>query len=168
MDCPNCDYDLTGLLAIHVCPECGFAYDPHSAVIVLKVCQRHISNVNYAVLLLLGAWYYGHNFRGVLLFAVLIAWYVIRFVWRARSSGKLSINKKGIRLEHPDVGEFFCTWSDITRAKYHWLLGRLRLYDSKGKRITDWPSAVFGGQLKSNRCAKLINRLAHEYGRYER
>ena len=30
--CPRCDYDLQGLPAAHVCPECGFEYDSNTRV----------------------------------------------------------------------------------------------------------------------------------------
>src|SRR5215510_2311132 len=30
--CPECTYDLRGLPLNHACPECGFAYDEHTAV----------------------------------------------------------------------------------------------------------------------------------------
>ena len=33
--CPKCDYDLTGLPEVHVCPECAFAYDAHATSVRL-------------------------------------------------------------------------------------------------------------------------------------
>lgn len=44
MNCPMCDYPLTGLPAAHACPECGFRYDENTRVWVGE--PRRFSKLN--------------------------------------------------------------------------------------------------------------------------
>ena len=55
MNCPMCDYPLTGLPATYACPECGFEYDAETRVLASRLPKwfGHAHLTVTAVLLLL-------------------------------------------------------------------------------------------------------------------
>jgi hypothetical protein len=104
--CPRCRYDLAGLPDTHVCPECGFEYDPHAKVIRLhgwRVRFRHRVPIFLVfVVLTMGVWLAPVAVRAELRMTANFALFgllgLCMFLRRASAQGYLLVNRHGVEV----------------------------------------------------------------------
>ena len=166
--CPACAYRLTGLPVSHVCPECGFAYDPLARVIRSRAVA-YVDGV--LVVFLVGVSIaivarpphgaiplYGLGYLSVVV--VVLLYSGIRSLF---SPCMLRLNRAGVEIVAPPKMRVFAAWEQFEDARYSWRLRELSLIGKDDVTVASVDGDELGGWLAGSRCALVINRARDEY-----
>lgn len=169
--CQICNYSLAGLPDAHTCPECGTAYDPHSAVIRLA-CHGadHRSLLLGVIIFALVFWpaITQNRVRDALpcgvTFLLLMAAPAYRCLLRhPKSQHLVFLDQHGIRFDHPDVRPGPIPWHDFAFAKVSWITGRFRIVGTSGRTLVRKPYCDLGSLSRMRDVVETMNRLARIY-----
>ncbi|GJM25470.1 MAG: hypothetical protein DHS20C16_18850 [Phycisphaerae bacterium] len=165
--CPRCSYSLEGLPEIHACPECGLHYNGETTYVELKPSKTSWKMI--AIVAVLTSWIaFDPGVRpkwiGVLFicfWSVMLVTTVGLHAYRLRQAqkGQLIIDWLGIRLVRPNGGTETILISDIRRAKYSSMMGRLSVIGWDDQKLLTIPQWQLGSEQSVIDLAHKINRL---------
>lgn len=174
LKCPACGYPLIHLPAWHTCPECGFAYDPHARVHVIRDRAAYISQIAWAIFISMGLTYF--HFRVLRKPLDQDIWWIFAFltistvypIYRlarlaGRPASRVLINHQGIRFEYPRAEPKHVRWEQFGRARYSWITGQLELCNQAGQSLLRWRDRNIGTPSLRRKLAAQINDLAGKY-----
>jgi hypothetical protein len=164
--CPRCDYLLEGLPDIHVCPECGYAYDKRSEVIVQG---RGIAYVLWCVIVpaMFGVrglkLFVGHvaEWLSLMLLPVWIAW-----GWHlvTRRRNRVVLTPRGIELIDTHLQIQARDWTEIAEVRYNSGGGGVRLLRPDGSKLADIEPQFLAAYRLDQQLVRDAERWRREHG----
>ena len=164
--CPRCDYLLEGLPDIHVCPECGYAYDKRSEVIVQG---RGIAYVFWLVIVP-AMW----GVRSLRLFVGDVAEWLplmllpvwIGWGWHlvTRRRNRVVLTPRGIELIDTHRQIQACAWTEIVEVRYNNSGGGVHLLRADGSMLADIEPQFLAAQRLDKQLVRDGERWRREYG----
>jgi len=170
MQCPRCNYDLSGLPSEHRCPECGCPYDSTSTSILLTGRRRHWLQLIFSIVvlaLLTGA--LGGRFLRwdrpsiwVLLIPGVIApaYLLCR---RGVLPTRLVLHREGLELHTPGHPPLAWSWEEVAGAEIDRIHGRFRIVHVNGETLYAMNYHQLGTYKAAARCATAISGSAAEF-----
>jgi len=166
MLCPRCDYDLTGLPAVHACPECGCRYDEHSIGIPLTARRYELLGVcmvgfffTFLTWLKLrrGAarWEFLVDLLMPVVFLAGVGW---RFQKRAGLPTRLTLDRDGVALMTPGQEPVRWAWGEIGSAELGDVWSFFMIYSLDRVTLFSRYSSRLGSRKLVKRCAAEINK----------
>jgi len=171
MLCPRCSYELTGLPAVHTCPECGFEYDSLSTSITLRGRRVYLEDLIKSVVVgvaVFGPW----SVRSgpavekeiVVVFLGIVVSSALYGLWKREGLPcLLLLNRRGLTFHPPSFGMTLLSWGEIRRARCSWVTGALCIIGHDGQTLLRCPYRTLGTLRIAKRCAAEINRLREGY-----
>ncbi len=175
MACGGCGYNLMGLPATHVCPECGIQYDEHSVVIPMR--HSHSRKDLYiatgvSIAAVAGLWYllYRLNSPDIVIIGLPLAvagpasWLLQSYFWMRRTPDeplRMTVDRRGLQCIHPELSGELIPWSDIGSVRWSWITGAILVEGTNGKLIFRCSNEFL--DCASRPCVREINRLAEVY-----
>jgi len=166
--CPRCDYNLTGLPDEHICPECGFEYDPHAAFMRLSRRRRVWELAVMATALLLAGWFLprqgGRTKENVFFCAFILAALLLDLLSLSLQHVAASITLNRLGFSVTDVRGLSRTipWRALRRARCGWISGNLIAHGTNRTRILILCRQL-GGRRKARDLARQIVWLKSVY-----
>jgi len=176
MICPCCGYDLSGLPAEHLCPECGFAYDPTVIVVELQKAQHWawplIGTLLYVGLLFWFVPIYKSRKPEAMALFIVIGGSVLAQLWRAfLSTGaatRFVLSRSGVLLLRTGGDRDQVWWSQVATIKQSFWTGALCIFDSNRRVVLRCSFREFENRSrKVRKCIHEIERRKGIYGRKE-
>lgn len=170
--CPQCDYNLTGLPDEHTCPECGFAFDAYSTCIRLSAREnyRHaqVMIVFWILYFVFVVWRQVGPSRmsaSILVLFSLVA--VGRLLYESRriqtAADRMIFARAGLSFYSTTSTSIPIPWSIIKSASCSWVDGSLRIERTDDNDPIKFSHRELGGVRIGKRCAAEINRLKSVY-----
>ena len=170
MLCPRCDYDLTGLPAVHTCPECGCNYDEHSMGIPLTGRRKYfwtwVAVALNSFLMFRSVQRAGPGLEILRRFVVPAMLFLAIFIhWRRHTNlpTRLILDRDGIELATLRQVSLRWFWAMIRTVEVDWVWGYFRIKSHDGTVLISRHYSSFGTLKLAKYSAAEINRRVEMY-----
>lgn len=166
MLCPRCDYDLTGLPAVHTCPECGCNYDEHSIGFRLTARRNELWGAcMVAIFFTFLTWLKlrkgaarGQFLVDLLMPVAFLAGVGWRFQKRAGLPTRLTLDRDGVALMTPGQEPVRWAWGEIGSAELGNVWSFFTIHSTDQSKLFNRYSSRLGSRKLVRRCVAEINK----------